>query len=228
MLGGFGGAYTFSAFVGPLATAFRASRGPMSLVFSLAGFLYFALGVVSGPLADRWGSQRLAILGMLIMGAGLVLAGLAADLISVYLAYGLGVGLGVGLAYVPAIGAVRRRFVRRRGLASGPAASSIGVGTLVMPPMASAHRYARLATRLHGLRPFVAVVGPGLRSLIANDPNDHGLAPDGDGVAHNVSGPSPSPFTEISVAGHACRVADISRHSNIPTNSQPTYALSSV
>jgi MFS family permease len=72
---------------------------------------------------------------MLIMGEGLVLAGLAADLISVYLAYGLGVGLGVGLAYVPAIGAVQRWFVRRRGLASGLAVSGIGFGTLVMPPM---------------------------------------------------------------------------------------------
>jgi hypothetical protein len=33
-------------------------------VFSLAGFLYFGLGCVSGPLADRWGSRRLAIIGM--------------------------------------------------------------------------------------------------------------------------------------------------------------------
>ena len=52
-------------------------------------------------------------------------------------AYGLGVGLGVGCAYVPAIGAVQRWFVRRRGFASGLAVSGIGVGTLVMPPLAS-------------------------------------------------------------------------------------------
>jgi len=32
---------------------FGASRGSVSLVFSLAGFLYFGLGIVSGPLADR-------------------------------------------------------------------------------------------------------------------------------------------------------------------------------
>ena len=52
---GFGSAYTFSAFVGSLQQEFGASRGSVSLVFSLAGFLYFALGIVSGPLADRWG-----------------------------------------------------------------------------------------------------------------------------------------------------------------------------
>ncbi len=52
---GFGSAYTFSAFVEPLQRDFDASRGSVSLVFSLAGFLYFGLGIISGPLADRFG-----------------------------------------------------------------------------------------------------------------------------------------------------------------------------
>ena len=55
---GFGCAYTFSAFVESLQRDFGASRGSVSLVFSLAGFLYFGLGIVSGPLADRFGSRR--------------------------------------------------------------------------------------------------------------------------------------------------------------------------
>ena len=38
---GFGCAYTFSAFVESLQRDFGASRGSVSLVFSLAGFLYF-------------------------------------------------------------------------------------------------------------------------------------------------------------------------------------------
>src|SRR5471030_3237623 len=68
---GFGSAYTFSAFVGSLQRDFAASRGSVSLVFSLAGFLYFGMGIVSGPLADRWGSRRLCTLGMLLVGFGL-------------------------------------------------------------------------------------------------------------------------------------------------------------
>src|SRR6266404_601388 len=134
---GFGSAYTFSAFVRSLQQAFGASRGSVSLVFSLAGFLYFALGIVSGPLADRFGSRRLAVAGMILTGLGLAAAGFARSLPEVYAAYGLGVGLGVGCAYVPAIGAVQRWFVRRRGFASGLAVSGIGVGTLVMPPLAT-------------------------------------------------------------------------------------------
>ncbi|MGO4839045.1 MFS transporter, partial [Rhizobiaceae sp. 2RAB30] len=116
---GFGSAYTFSSFVEALQHEFGASRGAVSLVFSIAGFLYFGLGVVSGPLADRWGARKLVACGMLLVGLGLILAGRAGTITQVYLAYGLGIGLGVGCAYVPAVGTVQRWFVRRRGLASG-------------------------------------------------------------------------------------------------------------
>src|SRR5690349_16768209 len=83
---GFGSAYSFSAFVESLQKEFAASRGSVSLVFSLAGFLYFGLGVVSGPLADRWGSRRLAVVGMLLTAVGLVCASLARNLMEVYVA----------------------------------------------------------------------------------------------------------------------------------------------
>jgi MFS family permease len=180
-LAGFGSAYTFSAFVESLQRDFGASRGSVSLVFSLAGFLYFGLGIVSGPLADRFGSRRLAVAGMMLTGLGLAAASVARSLPEVYAAYGLGVGLGVGCAYVPAIGAVQRWFVRRRGFASGLAVSGIGVGTLVMPPLAAlligslGWRGAYLA-----LGALVAVLGGGLALLIENDPRDRGLGPDGD------------------------------------------------
>jgi len=178
---GFGCAYTFSAFVESLQRDFGASRGSVSLVFSLAGFLYFGLGIVSGPLADRFGSRRLAFTGMILTGLGLVAASGARSLWEVYAGYGLGVGLGVGCAYVPAVGAVQRWFVRRRGFASGLAVSGIGVGTLVMPPLASllietlGWRGAYLA-----LGAIAAAVGGGLALLLENDPRDRGLGPDGD------------------------------------------------
>ena len=101
--------------------------------------------------------------------------------VEVYAAYGLGVGLGVGCAYVPAIGAVQRWFVRRRGFASGLAVSGIGVGTLVMPPLATllietfGWRGAYLA-----LGALAAVIGGGMALLIENDPRARGLGPDGD------------------------------------------------
>jgi MFS transporter, OFA family, oxalate/formate antiporter len=178
---GFGSAYSFSAFVESLQRDFGASRGSVSLVFSLAGFLYFGLGIVSGPLADRWGSRRFAVAGMILTGLGLVAASRARSLLEVYAAYGLGVGLGVGCAYVPAVGAVQRWFVKRRGFASGLAVSGIGVGTLVMPPIAALLIESlgwRSAYLILGC--MTAVVGAGMALLIENDPRDRGLSADGD------------------------------------------------
>jgi MFS transporter, OFA family, oxalate/formate antiporter len=178
---GFGSAYTFSAFIGPLQKDFVASRAAVSLVFSLAGFLYFGFGIVSGPLADRWGSRRLAVIGMLLTGIGLASASAARNLTEVYAAYGLGVGLGVGCSYVPAVGAVQRWFAKRRGFASGLAVSGIGVGTLIMPPLASvliaARGWREAYLVLGGLTAFVGV---GMALMIENDPSDRGLGPDGD------------------------------------------------
>jgi MFS family permease len=193
---GFGSAYTFSAFVESLQTEFAASRGSVSLVFSLAGFLYFCLGIVSGPLADRWGSRRLCILGMLLVGLGLGLASMARTLGEVYVAYGLGIGLGVGCSYVPALGAVQRWFVKRRGFASGLAVSGIGVGTLVMPPLAAVavgslgwrHAYLMLGI-------LATVVGVGMALLIENDPRDRGLAPDGDQLQPAARAEPPAGFS---------------------------------
>lgn len=215
MFVGFGSAYTFSAFFEALQREFAASRGSVSLVFSLAGFLYFALGVVSGPLADRWGSRRVAVIGMVLVGAGLALAGAARSLTEVCLAYGLGVGLGVGFSYVPAIGAVQRWFVRRRGLASGLAVSGIGVGTLVMPPLAA------LLIEMLGWRgaylllgAVAAVIGGGLALLIEGDPRARGLGPDGDAVPPQAASGAAGmalrdairsrPFATLYITGIAC------------------------
>ncbi|WP_321883457.1 MFS transporter [Burkholderia cepacia] len=185
---GFGSAYTFSAFVESLQRDFAASRGQISLVFSLAGFLYFGFGIVSGPLADRFGSRRLAVAGMLLTGAGLAAAGAAHTLLQVYVAYGLGVGFGVGCAYVPAVGAVQRWFVRRRGFASGLAVAGIGVGTLVMPPLAST-LIAQVGWRgaYFTLAVIAVVIGAGMSLLIENDPRGRGLLPDGE-AAHEPGG----------------------------------------
>jgi len=190
---GFGSAYTFSAFVEALQKDFAASRGSVSLVFSLAGFLYFGLGIVSGPLADRWGSRRLAVIGMLLTGGGLAIASTAHSLAEVYAAYGLGVGLGVGCSYVPVVGAVQRWFLRRRGFASGLAVSGIGVGTLVMPPLASLLIDAlgwRTAYLVLGA--LAAVVGAGMALMIENDPRDRGLGPDGDALQSGAQSMRPA------------------------------------
>ncbi|HYM32068.1 MAG TPA: MFS transporter [Candidatus Cybelea sp.] len=181
MLLSYGTAYSFAAFFASLQKEFNASRGDISLVFSLSGFLYFSLGAVSGRIADRIGPRIVCIFGMLLIGVGLLLAARAQSLLQVYLSYGAAVGLGIGFAYVPAIGAVQRWFVRRRGFASGLAVAGIGVGNLVMPPLAEI-MIGRVGWRetysILGI--VIAVFGIGAALLIEQSPARRGLNPDGD------------------------------------------------
>jgi MFS family permease len=177
---GFGCVYSFTAFLEPLQHDFGAARGSVSVIFSLAGFLYFCLGGISGPLADRFGSRRLALAGMILIAVGLALASLAPNMITVYAACGLGVGLGVGCSYVPAMGAVQRWFVKQRGSASGIASSGIGVGTLVIPPLAEFFiRTVGWRDTYLVLAGLAITVGAGMALLLENDPSVRGLNPDG-------------------------------------------------
>ncbi len=187
---GFGSAYSFGIFFDSLQAEFAASRGSISLIFSLAGFLYFLLGALSGRIADRVGPRGVVIFGAAAVGVGLILASRATSLTQVYLAYGLGIGLGVGFAYVPAVGAIQRWFVRRRGVASGIAVTGIGLGTLCMPPVAAmlidwgGWRGAYLVIGIVAL-----TVGGAAAFFVEGSPERRGLLPDGDPVRPPDTGP---------------------------------------
>ncbi len=133
---GYGAAYSFAAFAGPLAAEFGVTHAQTSLVYALSSGVALLLSGVSGRIADRYGSRGPAVAGMLLVAAGLLLAAGARSFAQLLACYGLLIGCGIGLAYVPALAAVQRWFDRRRGLASGIAVSGSALGTALVPPMA--------------------------------------------------------------------------------------------
>lgn len=137
MFVGFGAAYSFAAFFRAFQAEFSASRGHVSAVFSVAAFLWFALGAPGGMLADRFGTRRVALAGVACLGAGLIAAGAAPSLMALYATFSVGLGVGIGLTYVPSVGAVQPWFTRNRAFASGIAVAGIGAGNLCMPPLAA-------------------------------------------------------------------------------------------
>ena len=176
----FGVAYSFAAFFGALEQEFAASRGDVSLVFAICGFLYFMVGAFAGQLADRFGPRRVVLAGIAFLALGLACASRANSLAALYVTYSIGIGLGVGCAYVPSVGAVQPWFIARRGLASGLAVAGIGVGNFVVPLVA-----AELAGAFGWRRAFeilaagALVLGGIAALLIENRPQARGLYPDG-------------------------------------------------
>ena len=170
---GFGAAYAFTAFFPSLEAEFEASRQDVSLIFSLAGFLYFFLGALSGTLADKLGTRPIVLLGVTITGAGLILGAFVETLIEAYLAFGLGIGVGIGFAYVPAVGAVQRWFLRYRARAAGFAVAGIGLGTLTMPPFAALLIEAGGWRYAYGTIGIAALLLGLLAALYIDDPPAH-------------------------------------------------------
>jgi MFS family permease len=138
VLSGFGAIYSYAAFTDDIAGAFGADLVSVSVIYALSGGACFMVSALSGPLADRLGPRVPAMAGMVMVAVGLLVAASANSLVEIYAGYGLLIGLGTGFAYVPAMAAVQRWFTTHRGLASGIAASGIGVGTALVPPAADA------------------------------------------------------------------------------------------
>lgn len=156
----FGLAYSFASFFSHLQNEFSASRGAVSTAFSIAVPVHFALGAVSGPLADRYGPGRIGMAGLVVGCLGILAAARAEALWEVCLGFGLGVGIAIGFSYVPAIGAVQGWFGSNRATASGIAVSGVGIGTLCMP-LVAAHLIDALGWRMAWAVLGLLMVGAG-------------------------------------------------------------------
>lgn len=200
---GYGAAYSFAAFAAPLAAEFGVSHAQTSLVYALSSGIALLLSAVSGRIADRHGSRRPAVAGMLLVALGLLLAAAAQSFPQLLLCYGLLIGCGIGLAYVPALAAVQRWFDRRRGLASGIAAAGIGLGTALVPPMAQLLMALgggwRLAFLVSGLGAAACGVAGAL--LLARSPESRGLAPEPGPHAGEPEAAPPAPLLPPAARG---------------------------
>jgi len=109
-------------FIYPFAPAFSRALGvPLTAITSMIAINWATalLGVISGPLADRWGYRRMMMAGLLL----LVIGSLSGGSVGAYLAVLIGLALaGIGKSiFDPAVQAYVSEQVpfRRRGLAIG-------------------------------------------------------------------------------------------------------------
>ncbi|MPY94356.1 MAG: MFS transporter [Acidimicrobiia bacterium] len=133
----FGVTYSFSAFFSAMADQFGSGKGATALMFGFTIFFLFVLSLPAGRFADRLGARPVVLFGAASLGLGLLATSVVDSLWLGYVTYGFGVGVGVACAYVPMVTQVSGWFERRRAVALGIAVSGIGLGTLLVPPLAA-------------------------------------------------------------------------------------------
>ncbi|KAI1774104.1 MFS general substrate transporter [Hypoxylon cercidicola] len=102
-------------------------------IFSLYLFNVFFLGIQVGPVFDRYGPRWLVAIGSLLVVASQLLLGLCDKYWQIILTYSVLGGLGGALLNIPAYGVIAHFFKRRRGFATGVAATAGSIGGIVFP-----------------------------------------------------------------------------------------------
>jgi OFA family oxalate/formate antiporter-like MFS transporter len=133
----FGLVYAFSVFFKPLASEFGWSRATTAAAFSVYAISHDVFAPVTGWLTDRFGPKLTAAMGGLCLASSMVLMSRITSIWEVYLYYALLFGLGIAAIYAPMMATVSRWFTIKRGLAIGLTAAGLGVGSLVLSPLAA-------------------------------------------------------------------------------------------
>ena len=179
---GVGALFSLGVFLAPIERAMGWSRGAISTVALLN---WIAMGVGSfawGALSDRIGGRGVALAGGGLLGLALVLASQAQTLWQFYVTFGVLVGLAVGAFYAPLTATATKWFTARRGLAVALVSSGIGLGILLIAPLARALTSAwdwRIALLVLGDLAWVVVIPTAL--LIRDEPD--GVSPRDAGAA---------------------------------------------
>ncbi|NPV13335.1 OFA family MFS transporter [candidate division WOR-3 bacterium] len=133
-----GAIYAWSVFRKPLETGLNITATQASLPFSFV-LIFFALAtVIGGRLQDKFGPMIVAIIGGVLLAAGMILASFAQNILMLIIAYGVVSGIGIGFAYVCPISAGVKWFPDKRGLITGLAVAGFGAGALIVGPLARA------------------------------------------------------------------------------------------
>jgi MFS family permease len=93
--------------------------------------------MVTGRITDRFGPRMVMIVCGFVFGLGYMLTSQISAIWQFYIYYGVLVAVGISGSYVPLVATVARWFIKRRGMMVGVVASGVGIGTLIIPPLAT-------------------------------------------------------------------------------------------
>ncbi|XP_060848652.1 uncharacterized protein LOC132928191 [Rhopalosiphum padi] len=103
------------------------------------GSLFMAVPLLSGPIAsfltDRYGCQKVTVIGAIIASTGFVISAFADSLFTLFITFGLISGFGLSLCYVAAVVIVAYYFDKKRSLATGLSVCGSGIGTFIFAPL---------------------------------------------------------------------------------------------
>lgn len=184
LVAAFGTYFSYGIFFTPLLTEFGWSKAITSGAYSLSVWLQGSLGIIAGRLGDRFGPRAVTTTCGILLGLGYLLVSQVSTVWQLYLFYGLIIGIGMSGWWPTLLPLIARWFVKRRGVMTGIVASGIGLGTMIVPPLANwlissyDWRIAYITTGIASLVLVAVAV-----QFLKHSPRQLGLVPYGEEVA---------------------------------------------
>jgi MFS family permease len=133
---GMGALFSLGIFLKPIEETMGWSRTGISVI-ALLNWIFMGVGsFLWGALSDRYGGRVVALAGGALLGLGLVLSSQVVALWQLQMTFGVMVGLAVGAFYAPLTATATRWFTANRGLAVALVSAGIGLGVLIVSPLA--------------------------------------------------------------------------------------------
>jgi MFS family permease len=172
--------FSYGVFFTPMARELGWNSATTSLVYAISLFVEGVFNFILGGLADRFGPKLVITLSGVLLALGYCLMPLVSSTWQFFLFYGLLVGAGIGGIFVPLVVLVARWFSARRNMMTGAVTSGVGIGMLIIAPVAN-HLITAYGWRITFLIMGIAsLIVTGISAqFLKRDPAAMGLAPDG-------------------------------------------------
>ena len=132
-----GALYAWSVFVAPLEKEFGWKRADVSMVFTIAVFVFGLSFILAGRLQDKKGPFWVSVTGGVLVSIGFFACSYVDSLNAFFFWFGVMGGIGNGFGYATPIPVMAKWFPDRRGLAVGLAVAGYGGGSAIFGPLAA-------------------------------------------------------------------------------------------
>jgi len=132
----YGSNFSFSVFLKPLAEEFGWTRASTSGAFAISLWTSGLLAILMGAMTDRYGPRIIIAAASLVGGFGYLLLSGIGTLWHLYVGF-IVISVNTSATWTPITATVSRWFTRKRVLALGVVTAGIGLGQMLMPPLAA-------------------------------------------------------------------------------------------
>ena len=153
--------YIWSAYKATAQNYYSWTPSAANMVASIMLFAFTGGCFVGGVIQDRIGPKKTSAVGSVLFGAGMVLSSAipsGAPIALFYITYSIIGGLGSGFVYTSALNGIQKWYPDRVGFATGIAAASFGLSTVVFSPLCTMlldHFAMPVTLRIFGIAAFV-------------------------------------------------------------------------